>query len=102
MCMDGVGHLVLADERIQALMSDPRLDLVHQQVVMTLYSLDAQGRLGEYREILPIYLSMAWEKCAEILDTIVSVGLLIRTEDGLALAYPVENEGSGDRCACHG
>lgn len=101
MCIDGVGHLVLGDERIQTLMSDPRLDLVHQQVVMALYSLNAQGRLGECEEILPIYLSMSSEKCAEILDTIVGVGLLVRTESGFELAYPVAQEGGGDSCACH-
>ncbi len=101
MCTDGVGHLVLGDERIQALMADPRLDLVHQQVVMTLYSLNAQGKLDEYREILPIYLSLAWESCEEILDAIVSVGLLNRTNEGIELTYPVVDDGTGDSCGCH-
>jgi len=101
MCIDGVGHLVLGDERIQSLMADPRLDLVHQQVVMALYSLDAQGRLEEYKEVLPIYLSLSWERCSEIIDAIVGVGLLVRTQDGVELAYPVADDGSGGSCACH-
>ena len=101
MCVDGVGHLVMADERVQTLMADPRLDFVHQQVVMTLYALDAQGRLEDYREILPIYLSREWAECSEILDTIGSVGLLNHTQDGIELAYPITAEDSGHSCGCH-
>ena len=60
MCVDGVSRLVMGNLTIQNLMSNPILDIVHKQVVMTLYSLAADHCLHEYEKILPVYLSADW------------------------------------------
>jgi predicted methyltransferase len=99
MCTDGVGHLVLGDEAIQEKMANPILDLVHKQVVMTLYSLDASHRLDEYKEVLPLYLSVDWPQCNAILDAIEQAGLINRTENGIAMTHPVESD-SESSCGC--
>ncbi|HMK35367.1 MAG TPA: hypothetical protein VK463_09895 [Desulfomonilaceae bacterium] len=100
MCMDAVGPLVLQDPTVQELMSNPILDFVHKQVVLTLYSLNANHRLQEYKEVLPVYLSQEWSKCAEILDTIQKAGLLVQTADGIHLTHPIETDGM-NACGCH-
>jgi hypothetical protein len=98
--MDSVSHLVMEHEGIQELMSNPILDLVHKQVVMTLYSLDANHRLHEYKEVLPLYLGKDWDSCAEILDTIQAAGLLVRAGDEIILTHPVKTDGM-HACGCH-
>ncbi len=100
MCMDSVGHLVMQDETIQGLMSNPILELVHKQVIMTLYSLDADHRLNECKELLPIYLSVDWNKCCEILNTIQAAGLLVRNADEVRLTHPIDTDGM-NVCGCH-
>lgn len=99
MCIDGVGHLVLGNETIQEKMANPILDLVHKQVVMTLYSLDANHRLDEYKEILPLYLSTDWSGCSAILDAIEQAGLISRTEQGITLTHRIESD-QGSSCGC--
>lgn len=100
MCMDGACSFILQNENVQRLMSDPSLDLIHKQVVMMLYSLDASDRLGEYREILPVYLTLEWDKVAEILQTLEQAGLVILTADRLLLAHPIKSDESAVACAC--
>ncbi len=100
MCMDTVGHLVMQDETIQGLMSNPILDLVHKQVIMTLYSLEANHRLNECKEVLPIYLSRDWTQCCEILNTIQAAGLLVRTADEIYLTHPIKTDGM-NACGCN-
>ena len=99
MCIDGVGHLVLGDETIQEKMANPILDFVHKQVVMTLYSLDANHRLDEYKEVLPLYLSVDWNQCNAILDAIEQARLINRTEKGIVLTHPVASAGESS-CGC--
>jgi len=101
MCIDGVSYLLMQDENVGRLMSDPNMDLIHKQVVMTLYSLDAGGRLDELREILPLYLSLDWEECLKILDTIEAVGLLTRSGDRIALTHPIDGHAAQTSCGCH-
>jgi hypothetical protein len=100
MCMDSVGHLVMEDETIQELMSNPILELIHKQVIMTLYSLDADHRLNQCKELLPIYLSADWNKCCEILNTIQAAGLLVRDADEVRLTHPISTDGM-NACGCH-
>jgi hypothetical protein len=100
MCTDSAGHLVMEDEKIQDLMSNPILELIHKQVIMTLYSLDADHRLNECKELLPIYLSLDWNRCCEILNTIQAAGLLVRTETDIRLTHPIEIDGMNS-CGCH-
>lgn len=99
MCTDGVSHLVMNDEKIQKLMSNPILDLVHKQVIMSLYSLEANHNLKDYRQMLPLYLGKDWAACDAILNTIEKAGLLMRTADGIALTHPVERDAS-PACRC--
>ncbi len=101
MCTDGIGHLVISDETIQQLLSNPALDLVHKQVVMTLYSMDAGKTLHEYKKMLPIYLGMDWNKCAQILTEIEKAGIIQWTEDGITILHPIQAEETGHSCGCH-
>ena len=87
MCTDAVSHLIFADEAIMQKMADPILDLVHKQVLMTLYAWDAADRLGEYKDLLPVYLSKDWSECEAILQTIEQAGLLSLTSNGVTLAH---------------
>ena len=100
MCVDGVSRLVMGNLTIQNLMSNPILDIVHKQVVMTLYSLAADHCLHEYEKILPVYLSIDWAQCSAILDTLEQAGLLTRTEDGISLTYPIDAEAESSACGC--
>lgn len=100
MCVDGASRLVMDNPTIQNLMSNPILDIIHKQVVMTLYSLEADHCLHEYEKMLPVYLSLDWPQCSEILDTIEQAGLLARTEDGIALTYPIRAEVESTPCGC--
>ena len=100
MCIDGVSNLIMHDENVRVRMFDPRMDLIHQQVLMTLYSLETGGRLQEYRDVLPLYLSLNWDECALILDTIEQVGLITRSADGITLTYPVKPQDADGACGC--
>jgi hypothetical protein len=100
MCTAAISHLVMSDAIIQEKMSDPLLDMIHKQVVMVLYSLDADKRLPEFREWLPIYLSREWSECAPILETIEAAGLIKRTQEGIALTHRIEVDGMDMACGC--
>lgn len=101
MCTAAISHLVLSDEIIQEKMSNPLLDLIHKQVVMVLYSLDADKRLAEFREWLPMYLSRDWSECAPILDAIEAAGLITRTQDGICLTHRIQADDADMGCGCH-
>jgi hypothetical protein len=100
MCISAIGRLMMEDEGFQKLLSNPTLDLIHKQVVMTLYSLAAVGRLHECREMLPIYLSLDWEECSAILDTIEKAGLLVRIDDTVSLTHPIITARADQSCGC--
>ena len=100
MCIAGISRLMMEDERFQQLMSNLNLELIHWQVVMTLHSLDAGGRLHEYREMLPICLSLDWEECSAILDTLEKAGLLVRIDDTISLTHPIITETAHRSCGC--
>jgi len=89
------------DETIREKIANPLMDIVHQQVVMVLYSLDANGQLNQYKEMLPLYLSEDWSKCEAILDVIEKAGLLVRTDQGLQLTHPVRIDTTAAACGCH-
>ncbi|MDQ7785785.1 MAG: hypothetical protein RDU20_23085 [Desulfomonilaceae bacterium] len=95
MCTDGVSMLIFDNEAIMEKMSNPILDFVHKQVVMTLYSLHASNRLDAFRELLPTYLSKDRSECEAILRTLEQAGLLTLSSDGIALTHPVEPQGKG-------
>jgi hypothetical protein len=101
MCTDGVSQLVLEDEVIGEKMANPVLDIVHKQVVMMLYSLDASRQLDRYRELLPLYLSMDWTQCAEILHAIETAGLVVHSDNGIQLVHPVSADAAASACGCH-
>ena len=101
MCIDGVGHLVMNDETLQRLMSNPILDLVHKQVLMALYSMDANNRLHECLDLLPVYLSAEREYCEKILETLEQTGLVERTHEGVVLTHPIKRDDLAHSCGCH-
>ena len=101
MCMDGISLAVLNDERIQQELSNPKLDFVHKQVLMTLYSMNAAGTLGEYRQVLPLYLSKDLSTCEEILNTLEQEGLISRNQGNIELTYKVDAPESDASCGCH-
>jgi hypothetical protein len=100
MCTDGVSMLIFENEAIMEKMSNPILDFVHKQVVMTLYSLEAAKRLDEYRELLPTYLSKDWPECEAILSAIEQAGLVTLRSDGITLTHRVESDNKAS-CGCH-
>ncbi len=100
MCTEAVSQVLLEDEAIQKLMADPAMDVIHQQVIMTLYSLDVGHRLEQIRTLLPIYLGMKWERCSEILDVISKAGLIKREGDNVRLTHPIAKERLGSDCGC--
>jgi len=100
MCTDGVSLLIFENDAIMKKMSNPILDFVHKQVVMTLHSLEAAKRLGEYRDLLPTYLSKNWAECEAILRTIEQAGLVTLGPDGITLTHRVESD-STTSCGCH-
>ncbi len=101
MCTAAVSHIVLQDERIQDAMAANGLDFLHQQVVITLYGLELQGQLQAYKEMLPTYLSMEWEKCAELLATLEHAGLIHRADDAIKMVIPIHAEEAGHACGMH-
>ena len=101
MCTDGVSLVVLNDERIQQAMADPKLDFVHKQVLLTLYSMQAAGNLDEYEQMLPLYLSSDWAKCEGILGVLEQVRLISNHGPGIELTYKIEAPDVDDSCGCH-
>ncbi|MCA1961396.1 MAG: hypothetical protein LDL33_11440 [Desulfomonile sp.] len=100
MCMDAVSHLVMQDEKIMELMSNPELDLIHKQVVMMLYALDAEGKLSEAEEMLQLYLSVDRDRCSGILAAIERAGLLGRVGDEIRLTHPIAVPDRPAACGC--
>jgi hypothetical protein len=100
MCMVSVGNLIIENEMIQQLMANPSLDLIHKQVLMTLYSLDAQKRLADHRTVLPIYLSMNWDECDKILRVLESAGTITRSQESILLNYPLNLDATDSSCGC--
>lgn len=98
MCMDGVCLHVMENEALQERLADPSLDLVHRQVVMTLYSMHAANQLEQGADMLPVYLGVDRQECERILSDLERVGVIDRSEGGLSLTYPVEMP--HDPCAC--
>jgi len=98
--MDAVSHLVMQDEKIMELMSNPELDLVHKQVVMMLYALDAGRKLSEAEEMLPLYLSMDRDRCRGILAAIERAGLLRREGNEICLTHPIAAPDQPAACGC--
>jgi len=102
MCTASVGDIIMENQMIQDLMAKPNLDLIHKQVLMTLYALDAQKRLDDYKTILPIYLSMDWKNCEQILETLASAGLVTLDRVSIVMNYPLNLDTSQSSCGCAG
>jgi len=101
MCMDGVSLAVMNDERIQQALASPLLDLVHKQVLFTLYSMNAAGSLDEYQQVLPLYLSTDSATCESILSTLEQAGLLVRNQGTIELTHKVDAPVPDGSCGCH-
>ncbi len=100
MCTDAITPVIFENRAIMEKMSNPILDFVHKQVVITLYSLEASRRLEEYREVLPMYLSKDWSECEAILRTLEQAGLVSLDSEGVALTHRVEIDNTSS-CGCH-
>lgn len=100
MCTDAITPIIFENAAIMEKMSNPILDFVHKQVVITLYSLEAAKRLEEYRDVLPTYLSTDWPECEAILRTLEQAGLVSVGSDGIALTHRVEIDNTNS-CGCH-
>ncbi len=98
MCNVGVSFLAMNDDAIQELLANPILDVIHKQVLMNLYSMDANNQLHEYKELLPLYLSKDWAACEEILDTLVQAGLLKWTDNGIELTRTIPRQEQDQAC----
>ncbi len=100
MCMEGMNCFAMNDPAFQKVMSNPALDLIHKQVLMTLYSMAANKCLQEYKELLPVYLSADWSRCETILETLERAGLLTRTEHGIQLTHQIDATNPAMSCGC--
>ena len=101
MCTEGVSYPAMNDETVQELLANPILDLIHKQVLMNLYSMEANNQLHEFKDVLPLYLSKDWSACEDILDTLVQAGLLKWTEEGIELTRTIRRrEHTGQDRAC--
>jgi hypothetical protein len=99
MCTASVGNILVYDDQLQELMNKPTMDIVHKQVVMTLYSLALSKRLDEYEKLLPVYLGLSLEECRKILVTIEQAGLIESTDGKIRLTHPVSSD-AANSCAC--
>ena len=102
MCIQGLSPLLIENENLQNALARANLDLIHQQVLMTLYSMNVDNRLKECKEILPLYLSQPWDTCSEILGELETAGLIKREGEQVVLAYPIKLPDNEVSCACHG
>jgi hypothetical protein len=102
MCIQGLSPLLMENEKLQNALAVANLDLIHQQVLMTLYSMDVDNRLNECQEILPLYLSQPWDTCLEILHVLETSGLIKCEGEQIVLAYPIKRPDDELSCACHG
>lgn len=100
MCMVTVGNVIFEDETIQRLMAKPSLGLIHKQVLMTLYALDSQKRLSEFRTVLPIYLSMDWDNCEQILKLLDSEDLITFNVETIVMNHPLNINPGETSCGC--
>jgi hypothetical protein len=98
MCNVGVSFLAMNDDAVQELLANPILDLIHKQVLMNLYSMDANNQLHEFKELLPLYLSKDWSACEEILDTLVQAKLLKWTDNGIELTRTIPRQEQDQAC----
>ncbi|MGC8658919.1 MAG: hypothetical protein ACP5U1_07570 [Desulfomonilaceae bacterium] len=102
MCTTSVGDVIMGNEMIQNLMANPALDLIHKQVLMTLYALDAQKRLRDYKIMLPVYLATDWQNCEQILNTLASNGLIKIDHESISMSYPLNIDENQSSCGCMG
>ncbi len=100
MCTASVGDIIMENALIQELMAKPDLDLIHKQVLITLYALDSQKRLDDHKTMLPIYLSMDWKNCEEILRTLESAGLITIDQGSILMNYPIDVDSNQSSCGC--
>ena len=98
MCTEGVSFWAMNDDEVQALLANPILDLVHKQVLMNLYAMDAHNQLHEFKELLPLYLSKDWSECRDILDTLVQADLLKWTDNGIELTRSIPRQEQDQAC----
>jgi hypothetical protein len=98
MCDVGVSFLAMNDDAVQELLANPILGLIHKQVLMNLYSMDAHNQLHEFKELLPLYLSKDWSACEDILNTLVQAGLLKRTDNGIELTRTIPRREQDQAC----
>jgi len=82
------------------MMANPILGIIHKQVLMTLYALDASGRLNECMDMLPVYLGAKRSDCEAILEIIEKAGLLKKTETGIELTHKLKSGDAFDSCGC--
>jgi hypothetical protein len=75
--------------------------VIHTQVLMALYSMEASGLLAQYRSLLPVYLSTDLERCETILEALAKAGLISRQGEGIELTYKVEADQGDHSCGCH-
>lgn len=99
MCVDGVSSLLFTNEAIMEKLANPILDFVHKQVLMALYSWDSAGTLGEFRELLPVYLSKDRQECDAILRTVQEAGLVTLSANGIALVHPLPKPDAHCNCS---
>lgn len=100
MCTTGISYQVMSDPNLQELVSRKKLDLVHQQLVMVLYTLEHEKRLHEYRQMLPIYRGKNWAECEQLLEVLETAGIVKRSAEGIELPLHIHVHEDVGACAC--
>lgn len=77
----------LPEEIVKLVFSNSPPSKLQTLCLTALYSMDAQELLGDYREHLPRYMLLEWEKCREVLRELEAMGLLSLEGGQVALTH---------------
>lgn len=100
MCTTGISFQVMSNPKIQEIVKREKLDYLHQQVIMVLYTLQHEKRLHDYRDMLPIYLGRDWEACEELLGVLESAGIVELSPECIELPVQINVDVDSDACIC--
>jgi hypothetical protein len=77
----------LPEEIVKLLFANKPPSKLQTLCLTALYSLDAQGMLGDYREHLPRYMLLGWEECEEVLGELEGMSLVRVCEGEVLLTH---------------
>jgi hypothetical protein len=85
----------LPEEIVKLVFSNSPPSKLQTLCLTALYSMDAQELLGDYREHLPRYMLLEWEKCHGVIRELEAMGLLSLEGEGVVLTHRCERYRKG-------